>query len=472
MRVLLVSHNFLPAHAAGTEVYTGQLALGLRELGHEVTVLAAEKDVGRADMSIVRREWEGIPVVEITNNLYHREFRETWDNPRVDALFERELERLRPDVVHFQHLLYLSSGCVRSAARSGAAVLFTLHDFWLHCARFGQRLHPDGGLCARIEFERCGTCLSTFKFRQTAIERVTGRALSVLRKGTGVDLSAAARKAAKGLRLGGVPQGDAWESADAGAAAEMTRAASERDSSLRERVVPHVQRFLAPSRFLVERFIEWGIEPARIEHLPTGLDLARFASQLRVRAAGTSTPLRVGFLGTLAPHKGPQLLLEAWARLSASTRARASLEVRGRPPSDSVFGARLGQLAAAAGASLPGPLSRGDVPHWLAGLDLLVVPSLWYENAPMVILEALALRTPLLVTDLGGMAELVEPGTSGARFPVGDVAALTAALAELLDAPERLARLYPRGAIAADLATNTRRLEQLYRELRTTVARP
>lgn len=56
MRVLLVSHNFLPAHAAGTEVYTGQLALGLRELGHEVTVLAAEKDVGRADMSIVRRE--------------------------------------------------------------------------------------------------------------------------------------------------------------------------------------------------------------------------------------------------------------------------------------------------------------------------------------------------------------------------------------------------------------------------------
>ncbi len=466
MRVLLVSHNFLPAHSAGTEVYTGQLALGLRSLGHETSVLTADKDVGRADMSLLRREWEGVPVVEITNNLYHREFRETWDNPRVDALFERELERLRPDVVHFQHLLYLSSGCVERAARCGATVLFTLHDFWLHCARFGQRLHPDGGLCERIDFERCGTCLSSFKFRQTAIERVTGRALSALRKGTGVDLSAAARKAAKGLRIGGVPQSESWQSADAGAAAEMARAALERDAALRERVVPHVSRFLAPSRFLVERFVEWGIEPRRIEHLPNGLDLARFSAQLRVRPAGSATPLRVGFLGTLAPHKGPQLLLEAWSRLATSTRARAVLEVRGRAPADGAFGRRLEQLAAASGATLPGPLARADVPAWMAGLDLLVVPSTWYENAPMVILEALALRTPLLVSDLGGMAELVEPGVSGVRFPVGDVGALASALAQLLDDPQRLSRLYPRGPIASDLADNTRRLDQLYRELR------
>lgn len=467
MRVLLVSHNFLPAHSAGTEVYTGQLALGLRALGHEVVVLTADKDVARADMSILRREWEGVPVVEITNNLYHREFRETWDNPRIDAFFARELEELRPDVVHFQHLLYLSSGCVALAAKSGAAVLFTLHDFWLHCARFGQRLHPDGGLCERIDFERCGTCLSTFKFRQTAIERVTGRALSVLRKGTGVDLSAAARKAAKGLRIGGVPQSPAWESADAGAAAEMTRAASERDTALRERVVPHVQRFLAPSRFLVERFVEWGIARERIEHLPNGLDLARFVARLRTRPAGTSRPLRVGFLGTLAPHKGPQLLLEAWAQLPAATRESATLEVRGRAPMDAGFARRLERLAAAAGVVLPGPLARSDVPGWMASLDLLVVPSTWYENAPMVILEALALRTPLLVSDLGGMAELVESGVSGTRFRVGDVSALTESLARLLAEPELLTGLYPRGSIAVDLSANTRRLAELYGELRT-----
>jgi len=465
MRVLLVSHNFLPAHSAGTEVYTGQLAQGLRGLGHTVTVLTADKNVARADMSVVRREWEGVPVVEITNNLYHRDFRETWDNPRVDELFQRELERLAPDVVHFQHLLYLSSGCVALAARSGAAVLFTLHDFWLHCARFGQRLHPDGGLCARIDFERCGTCLSRFKFRQTAIERVTGRALSALRKGTGVDLASAARKAAKGLRIGGVPQATAWEAADAGAAAEMARAALERDVALRERVVPHVQRFLAPSRFLVERFVEWGIDPARIEHLPNGLDLARFPALLRARPAGSTAPLRVGFLGTLAPHKGPQLLLEAWSRLPASLRACAVLELCGRRPSDTAFARRLEQLAAAAGAALPGPLARSEVPSWMASLDLLVVPSAWYENAPMVILEALAVRTPLLVSDLGGMAELVEPGQNGACFPVGDVGALATALASLLEQPERLAQLYPQGSVALDLAANTRRLDQLYREL-------
>jgi len=467
MRVLLVSHNFLPAHSAGTEVYSGQLALGLRALGHEVAVFTADKDVTRADMSIVRRAWEGVPVVEITNNLYHRDFRETWDNPRVDALFERELERLRPDIVHFQHLLYLSSGCVELAAKGRAAVLFTLHDFWLQCARLGQRLHPDGGLCTRIDFERCGTCLSTFKFRQTAIERVTGHALSALRKGVGVNLSEAARKAAKGLRIGGVPQSAAWEAADAGAAAEMTRAASERDSALRERVVPHVRRFLAPSRFLVERFVEWGVDPARIEYLPNGLDLARFSAQLRTRAAGFAAPLRVGFLGTLAPHKGPQFLLEAWADLPASLRAHAALELRGRSPSNPAFARQLAQLATAAGAALPGPLARSEVPRWMASLDLLVVPSVWYENAPMVILEALATRTPLLVSDLGGMAELVESDVSGVRFAAGNVPALTEALARLLAHPEQLTRLYPRGPISVDIAASTRRLEELYRELGT-----
>ena len=87
------------------------------------------------------------------------------------------------------------------------------------------------------------------------------------------------------------------------------------------------------------------------------------------------------------------------------------------------------------------------MPALLSELDLLVVPSVWYENQPLVILEALAARTPLLVSDLGGMAELVEEEVSGWRFPVGDVQALSAQLARLIAAPEQLEAL-PRNAPA------------------------
>ena len=64
MRILLVAHNFLPSHSAGTEVHTGNLARSLKQAGHDVEVLAAEKDVARIDMTVVRREWCGVPVVE------------------------------------------------------------------------------------------------------------------------------------------------------------------------------------------------------------------------------------------------------------------------------------------------------------------------------------------------------------------------------------------------------------------------
>ena len=470
MRVLLVSHNFLPAHAAGTEIYTGELALGLRALGHEVAVFTTDKDVSRADMSVVRREWQGVEVVELVNNLYHRAFRETWDNPRAESVFAAELARLRPEVVHFQHLMYLSIGCVEAAARSGAAVAFTLHDFWLHCARFGQRLHPDGARCEQLDFARCGSCLSTFKFRQTALERVTGRALSALRRGTGVDFSGAAKRAARGLRISGRPRSREWIEADAGAAAELSQAVAERDSAMRERVLPWVQRFFAPSRFLAERFVEWGIERARIEWLPTGLELAKFPAELRRHAAGSQRPLRIGFLGTLAPHKAPHLLLRAWASLEPTLRARATLELRGKAQADTEFQSQLEELARGSSAVVGDAMPRDEVPRWLADLDLLVVPSLWFENAPMVILEALATRTPLLVSALGGMAELVELGVSGFHVAPGDVDALAGELRGILSEPERLTSLYPRGAIARDVADNARRHIAVYEELRAGLA--
>ena len=139
MRVLYVSHDFLPLHPLGTEIYTWQLAKRMQERGHDVHVFTTEKDIGRPHLRVERREWDGLPVLELVNNLFYDDFAETWDWPPAVEAFGRVLDEVRPDVVHVMHLLYLSIGLVEEAARRGVPVVYTLHDYWLQCARFGQR---------------------------------------------------------------------------------------------------------------------------------------------------------------------------------------------------------------------------------------------------------------------------------------------------------------------------------------------
>ncbi|MCK6448669.1 MAG: glycosyltransferase [Planctomycetes bacterium] len=457
MKVLLVVHNFLPKHAAGTEVYTLQLGQELARRGHEVVVFTAEKDISLVDFSVREREYGGLRVVELINNLHYRALGETWDDPRVDAVFVEWLEKLAPDVVHFQHLWYLSIGCVEACAERYVPTLFTLHDYWLQCARYGQRVHADTSICHTIEFRRCGECLASFKFAQSSTERRLATWIARVRGATGVDLGPAARGAAKFAR--GLKDGRAEPRAvDLELADELARAVAERDRAFRERLVPNVHRFLSPSHFLRERFVEWGIPPERIQFLRTGIDLSRFGRVERTRGE----KLRVAFLGTLAPHKAPHLLLQAWARLAPELSARAELSLYGPFQHNHEYVAELERLAREVGAKLAGPLARAEVPQALCNTDLLVVPSVWWENSPLVIVEGIATRTPMLVSDLGGMAELVVPGHSGYHFKVGDVEDLARQLAALIGDRSKLDELYREPEPIKSVARDAEQIEELY----------
>jgi glycosyltransferase involved in cell wall biosynthesis len=171
--------------------------------------------------------------------------------------------------------------------------------------------------------------------------------------------------------------------------------------------------------------------------------------------------VRVAFLGSLAPHKGPHLLLEAWRGLAPELRARGTLTVYGPKHHSPDYVAGLERAAAEVGATLPGVVARAAVPDVLARTDLLVVPSVWYENSPLTIHEARATRTPVLVSDLGGMAELVEPGREGWRFRCGDSADLGQHLGRVLADPDALSRL-TFSEPPKDLRTSAAELEERY----------
>ncbi len=453
MKVLLVSHNYPPAHVAGTEQYTAQLAAGLTARGHEVCVFTTEKDIRRRHLSLTEREHEGIRVTELVNNLEYSDFRESWDQAQVDKCFARFLAEEQPELVHFQHLLYLSVGCAEAAKDAGLPVLFTLHDYWLQCARFGQRVHADESICHEIDFERCADCLGSFRFKNSAMEQRAGRLIERVHRLSGVDLSGPARVAGDLLR--------GREKGAAGTPLPIEQVTA-RAAELTQRLVACVDRFLSPSAFLRQELVKWGLPAERFEHLRTGTDLTRFAGGTRV---ARTAKLRVGFIGSLIPVKGAHFLLESLALLSESERAALQTRIFGPAFHDAAYQAKLESTALRLGVQMGGRLERDAVARTLRELDLLVVPSLWFENQPLIILEALAAKTPLAVSDIGGMAELVEPGQSGFRFPVGDAPALAQLLRELIQNPVQLDELYKEAIGIPSIDEQLDRVEAVYREV-------
>jgi glycosyltransferase involved in cell wall biosynthesis len=238
----------------------------------------------------------------------------------------------------------------------------------------------------------------------------------------------------------------------------MHDAIAKRDEALRRRILPVVDRFIAPSRFLRESFVHWGIPEDQIDYMRTGIDLAPFEGFERIPA----DHVRVGFIGTVVPHKGLHVLLRAWERLPSELRERHELRLHGPLAHDPSYLKAVREIAERLRVPLRGALRSEEVAGALREIDVLVVPSVWYENSPLIILEALATRTPLLVSDLGGMAELVEPGVSGERFRVGDAESLCSVLTGYLERPERLGQLYGQEFRVRSVEQDAERLEELY----------
>lgn len=453
MRVLLVCHLYPPAHRAGTEVYTEDLARSLVARGHQVHVFHTTKDVGRADLELHEREQDGAQVHELVQNLYHDRFEQLWSHSAIEDCFRDLLARVKPEVVHVQHLMYLSAALPRIAREAGVRVLATLHDFGLECGRFGQLVDAGGELCEVVDPKRCGTCLASLPWRQSDLQRGVGRGLAKLRRWTGVNLGPLATRLG---RRGSAQPG-------AAPAPELVEARAAQSIARREALLAayrEAELVFSPSEFLAERAIAAGLEAERVEVLPTGISRGR----VRARSRHTRTendPLRVLFLGSYVRLKGAHVLIEAWTLLDDQQRQGARLVLHGPGADGSAYADDLRKRARAAGLVLGACLEREDVQKALGQADLVVVPSLWYENRPLVILEALQAGAAVLASDLGALPELVTE-ERGWRFPAGDAQALAQLLGSLIEDPAQLdGRHY--SADLPDWEETVDRIEAAYR---------
>ncbi|MFO0981680.1 MAG: glycosyltransferase [Planctomycetota bacterium] len=160
MKILQVIHDFLPDHAAGSEVYTAHLAHQLRRLGHEVVILTTEKHDDRLQYQVIEREHQGLRVVEVVYNRVIADLEESYDDPGMEAVLRRLLVLLAPDLVHVQSLVYFGVGLLRATRALAIPTVMTLHEYHLLCPRAGLLYDVDGQLCEQVDAARCSRCVA------------------------------------------------------------------------------------------------------------------------------------------------------------------------------------------------------------------------------------------------------------------------------------------------------------------------
>ena len=407
MKIVLALHQYPPLGSGGTEALTRWTALALRERGHEARIVSAvprRRGVAIAPPPPATDDG-GVRVRFLDVSARHAGTIERialeYDDPGAGDAFGRILDDERPDAVHFLHLHGLTAAAVRAARSRGIPVALTCTDFWLECPT-AQLLLPDGSTCSGPDDDRANCA----------------RHLVANRLPAGRWRDAVAGAVTWASRVPGAPRvGRAWTGLR-GRTPRLLEAADD------------AARVIAPTAFMEARLRGFGVAPEKIARIAYGVprpDRSDVRTGERQDADGR---LRIAFAGSLAPNKGAHLLLEA---MRLVPRLAAEVAIWGRRTGDD-YASRLDRLADGdARIRFEGTFEAGEFAAVLAWADVLVIPSLWYENAPLVLLEALAHRCPVVVADVPGLTEPVRPGTDGWMFRRDDPRDLAAQLARLAD---------------------------------------
>lgn len=409
LRVLVLSHMHPRVSKGGAEIAAWQLYNAMKASPNvEAWFLAASG--GRFQDRLGVRISQPFTPEEF---VYTGHGFDHWIHSNPDADFPAELvsllEELKPDVVHLHH--YTNFGMetlqhIRNALPE-AAVVVTLHEYLAICNHFGQMVkRPSFALCEKSSPRDCARCFP---------ER------------------------------------------------------TEQDFFLRElflkRYFRQVDHFISPSRFLADRYVAWGLPASSLSVIENGMPAPPVVPD-------TAPPLMegvvLGFFGQVSRLKGIDVLFDAAKLLEEQEVKGLRIEVHGdysgQPPAfREAFEERLKDIPA--NIRFCGPYENGRVHALMRSVHAVMVPSIWWENSPLVIQEAFLNRRPVICSDIGGMAEKVRDGQDGFHFQAGSAWSLATLLRDLAERPARLAALQSSLAVPPTLRDTAAATLRLYRRL-------
>jgi len=188
-----------------------------------------------------------------------------------------------------------------------------------------------------------------------------------------------------------------------------------------------VSRFIAPSRYLAEQYALNGIPREKISVLKNGIEVDRFGPQRPVHS-----PFTLGFIGHLGKHKGLDVLFHALSFLEAQS---IRLLVVGSGEEAESLKATCRESGLQQVVTFAGHIDNQRIAAIYQQIDVLIVPSVWPENSPVTITEAMASGLPVIASDIGGIGELVEDGVTGFLIPVKDSQAMAERVRRFIERP-------------------------------------
>jgi glycosyltransferase involved in cell wall biosynthesis len=389
-RILIVSNLFPPHVVGGAEVVAHRQAHQLQARGHSVSVFAGwVAPAGQAARLEVEDD-NGLRVWRTPVSSFEPD--DNFFVPSIETRLRSVLEVEQPDIVHFHNLSGLGFSLVPLVKRRGLPAIVTLHDHSGFCFR-ATALRPDGSLCTQPE--ECATAC-----RGAVLPREVGLSLPMR------------------LRRDYV----AW-------------------------ALAHADRLISPSAALAAYYRDAGAAAeGQLEVISNGVDLRPFRAVTRQSGDGV---LRFACIAYLGEHKGIPDLLEAAARLAAepSLAGRWSLTIAGDGDLRAQVEADIGKGRFGKAVTFLGRVPPERIIAEMSMTDVVVLPSRWPENEPVVLLEAIASGTAQLATNVGGIPNLVERGVTGELVPPNDPAALADAMATFIREPS-LARRYGEASLA------------------------
>ena len=394
LRVLVMSHSHPRLTRGGAEISAGALCRGLTDSpGVHAWFLGCSTNTSASRLGANLTQPFGPNDFLYTPGAPFEYFKFANRDPNFPRVVEELLVDLRPDIVHAHHYTMFgveTFSIIRRAVPS-ARIVVTLHEFLAICHNHGQMVKTETHrLCRQASPIECARCFPHLAPRDFFLRRL-----------------------------------------------------------YIQKFLADVDLFLSPSHFLAERYVAWGLPAARVRVLE---NVPPFDNRVVTTAAtgvhrSTSTAgrdIHIGFFGQMSPLKGIVVLIEAAAELERAGNTRIVIDIFGdysNQPSD--FQARVADALANAGRNVEyhGPYDNSEVLGLMSKVDAVIVPSIWWENSPVVIQEALLVGRPVICSDIGGLAEKVRPGIDGFHFSTGQPRSLARVLQSITEKPEILEKL-------------------------------
>lgn len=378
--IIICSNVYPPNFVGGAELIAHYQAKELKRSGWKVIVFTGDTTPQPARHDMTHEVFDGLDVFRV--HLVQEDFRNDYVNfshPKVEQHFIRVLQLYPPHVVHFHNIIGLSIQIIALAKAAEARTLLTVHDHWGFC--FKNTLMKTEELVCK-NYSQCADCLSHIDDGEN-------------------------RRIPMRLRQ------DYFEIA-----------------------MRNVDAFVSPSAYLAKVYISAGFPQEKFHVVWNGIDYKRFKSINRAPSEGV---LRLSFFGYFGRHKGIRVLLEALSGLSDKSRIRLNLIGDGDQLDE------YKRILAANGnenvVKFWGKIDNFEIERAYAETDVLVLPSIWRENQPVSITEAMAAGIPVLASNVGGIPELVENEVTGLLFEVGNIAQLTKSIERFMNDANLLSTL-------------------------------